>query len=335
MPTPTAVPPPPPPPQTRSFASVAACPPSGGWKVAQSMKATKATKKNLKSVLQPTIDQHTFELVHGMTSALTPKDTANLTSAITRALHQRKVSNVRVDRVWCTDKARLIGVTSPTSSLQDLLKHRDMVLKAACRVLRNISDIAPKQRWKWIRIHNIPLDQYMGGGGGLKKLRKELEAENAGVRVPAEIRWLSGAKARARFHCEECGSSSVVAAVLSTEVFNQLCRRGIRLPGGRHEVDAFEEERPDALCLRCGEWGHVTPHCEAKVPKCAICAKGHTTKDHQCPVKGCRVGSGRMCIHTTAKCANCGGPHGARADACVAKRIAQHASRGWRSPPPP
>ena len=44
---------------------------------------------------------------------------------------------------------------------------------------------------------------------------------------------------------------------------------------------------------------------------------------------------GRMCSHTTAKCANCGGPHGARADACQAKKIAQHATRGWRSPPPP
>ena len=42
-----------------------------------------------------------------------------------------------------------------------------------------------------------------------------------------------------------------------------------------------------------------------------------------------------MCPHTTAKCANCGGPHGARADACVARKIAQYASRGWRSPPPP
>ena len=42
-----------------------------------------------------------------------------------------------------------------------------------------------------------------------------------------------------------------------------------------------------------------------------------------------------MCPHTMAKCANCGGPHGARADACAAKKIAQHAARGWRSPPPP
>ena len=47
------------------------------------------------------------------------------------------------------------------------------------------------------------------------------------------------------------------------------------------------------------------------------------------------MGKGRMCPHTTAKCANCGGPHGARADACQAKKIAQHAARGWRSPSPP
>ena len=175
----------------------------------------------------------------------------------------------------------------------------------------------------------------MGGGGGLKKLREELEAENAGVRVPAEIRWLGGAKVRARFQREGCGSSSVVAAVLGEEAFNQLYKRGVRLPGGRYEVDAFEEERPDALCLRCGEWGHVTPHCKSREPKCAICAKDHATGDHRCSAEGCRVGRGQMCPHTTAKCANCGGPHGARADACAAKKIAQHVARGWRSPPPP
>ena len=125
--------------------------------------------------------------------------------------------------------------------------------------MSDISDIVPRQRWKWVRIHNVPLERYMGGGGGLKKLREELEAENAGVQVPAEIRWLSGAKARARFHRDGCGSSSVVAAILSEEVFGRLCKSGVRLPGSRHEVDAFEEERPDALCLRCGEWGYVTP----------------------------------------------------------------------------
>ena len=106
----------------------ASSPPQGEWKVAQSRKVAKAAKKRAP---QPTIDQRSFELIHGMTAALTIKDTANLTSAINRALHQGGISDVRVNRVQCTDKARLLGATSPTSSLQDLLKHRNLVLKAA------------------------------------------------------------------------------------------------------------------------------------------------------------------------------------------------------------
>ena len=66
----------------------------------------------------------------------------------------------------------------------------------------------------------------------MRKLREELEAENVGVRIPAEIRWLSGAKARARFHRDGEGSSSVVAAILGEEVFSLLCRKGVWLPGG-------------------------------------------------------------------------------------------------------
>ena len=56
--------------------------------------------------------------------------------------------------------------------------------------------------------------------------------------------------------------------------------------------------------------------------------------NHWCPVEGCKVGKGRPCPHETAKCANCGGPHGARADACAAKREARGGARGWRSPCP-
>ena len=127
----------------------------------------------------------------------------------------------------------------------------------------------------------------------------------------------------------------MVAAVLGEAIFNRLCRSGIRLPAGRYEVDAYEEDRPDALCQRCGTWAHVAPHCEAKRLECSLYAEEHATNEHRCLVKGYRVGKGRLCPHGTAKCANCGGPHGARADVCAAKREAQQSARRWRSPPPP
>ena len=46
------------------------------------------------------------------------------------------------------------------------------------------------------------------------------------------------------------------------------------------------------------------------------------------------MGRGRSCPHGTVKCANCGGPHGAKADACAAKREARGEAKGWRSPSP-
>ena len=145
--------------------------------------------------------------------------------------------------------------------------------------------------------------------GGLRKLREELEAENSGVYIPAEVRWLGGAKARARFQEKRDGSSSVVAAVLGEATFGRLCRYGARLFGVRYEVDAYEETRPNAFCSRCSGWGHVGPHCKAAAPRCSIYAKDHAESDHRCPVEGRKVGRGRPCSHETTKCANCGG-HG-------------------------
>ena len=109
------------------------------------------------------------------------------------------------------------------------------MLKGARATDSGIRGVAPQQKWKWIRIHNIPLTRYMGRtrDGGLLKLREELEAENSGAHIPAEIRWLGGAKVRARFQTCKDGSSSVVAAVCGEATYGRLCKSGVRLLGCR------------------------------------------------------------------------------------------------------
>ena len=89
------------------------------------------------------------------------------------------------------------------------------MLRAARLANSSIIDVVPQQRWRWIGIH-ISLVRYMGSArdGGLRKLREELKAENAGMHIPAEIRWLGGAKVRARFQEKKDGASSVAAAML-------------------------------------------------------------------------------------------------------------------------
>ena len=51
----------------------------------------------------------------------------------------------------------VIQHTTPTSTLQDLLRHRDTVLRAARAANSDISNLVSQQKWKWIRIHNISL----------------------------------------------------------------------------------------------------------------------------------------------------------------------------------
>ena len=126
-----------------------------------------------------------------------------------------------------------------------------MVLQADRTVNASITEIVAQQKWMRTRIHNISLTRYTGRekDGGLRKLREELEAENSGVHIPAEIRWLRGATIRTRFQQKKEGASSVAAAVSGKATFNRLCRYGVQLFGARYDVDTYEEARPNAFCI--------------------------------------------------------------------------------------
>ena len=77
-------------------------------------------------------------------------------------------------------------------------------------------------------------------------MREDLEAEESGVHISAEIRWLGGAKVRARFPERREGISSAVAAVQGKAASNRLWRYAVRLFGVRYDVDAYKEVRPNA-----------------------------------------------------------------------------------------
>ena len=203
-----------------------------------------------------TIDERVFELPHDTGFKHGPGGTENIVSRINRAPHSEGISNTSVERIRCTETRRLLGATTPTSTLKDLLQHHDMLLKAARTVDASISDVVIQQRWKWIWIHNISLTRYVGGAkdGGPQKLWEELEAEKCGVHIPAEIRWLGGAKVRARFQKRREGISSAAVAVQGETTFNRLWRYGVRLFGARYEVDAYRrcDRMPSAAGIVVG-----------------------------------------------------------------------------------
>ena len=81
-------------------------------------KASKASKKQ-SSLPQPTMDQRSFEFVHGRQIKLNRNEAWNTMSSVNRALHREGISGVRVERIRFTDTRRILGVTTPASTLQE------------------------------------------------------------------------------------------------------------------------------------------------------------------------------------------------------------------------
>ena len=104
--------------------------------------------KAQKKAIPPTMGQRSFELIHFEDFKLSRNEVENIMSSINRALHKEGISGVRIERTRCTDTGRILGTTTPTSTLQDLLRHRDMVLKAASSADNTIRNVVPQQKWK-------------------------------------------------------------------------------------------------------------------------------------------------------------------------------------------
>ena len=165
----------------------------------------------------------------------------------------------------------------------------------------------------------------MGGvGGGLKALREGFEAENEVVRIPPNIRWLGGAEdIRSRWRGGGgVTASSAALAVVWEATFSGLCKTGVRLLGRRYEVEAFEEDRPDAFYSRYCACSHIGPRCTAAVPGASSARRGtrRPTTGARLIVEGCR---GHPCPHGVARSRNCRGPRLPWAVVCPARKEAQ------------
>ena len=259
---------------------------------------------------------------------------ADIMSAVNRALHQEDVpTHIRMFQLRRNAKGTIAGLSTPFAPIEQLLGARDTVIRAARTVDLSIVDITANETWHRVKIHGVPLNRYLGKGThGLEKLREELEAENEGLEIPMQIRWLGRVPViRERAATDGIRGSSVTFVVRGQPMADRFIRSGARAAGKHYQVEAFVEARPDTICGICSGWGHGEHNCSfPNMPRCALCAQQHKTADHTCPVQGCRATKGSVCSHLMAKCPNCKGPHGARSDQCPKKKEVQEKAQGWR-----
>jgi len=217
------------------------------------------------------------------------------------------------------------------------IQYREIVIKAAREVDAGVVDIESHELWDRVKMHAINFDRDLVNktGGGLEKLRQELQGENEGVVLPLAIICIGGPKDVHRKIVEGKTASTVVFAVKGSKMAQKVLKGGLRAAGAKYDAEKFINAGPDFFCGTCSRWGHVEAKCGSlKMPACMLCTGRHLTKDHKCNVVGCKANAGQNCTHNVDKCVNCKGNHIAKANCCIKKqeaiKMAREERRTWK-----
>ena len=140
------------------------------------------------------VDQRKFVLVTDPAAGKATREfvMADIMSAVSRGLYQEGVpSHIRTFQLRKNTRGTLAGLPTPFAPVEQLLLYKDTIIRAARTIDPSIVDITANETWRRVKIHGVPLNRYLGRGTyGLDKLREEIEAENEGVEIPRQMRWL-------------------------------------------------------------------------------------------------------------------------------------------------
>jgi len=161
-------------------------------------------------------------------------------------------------------------------------------------------------------------------------LREEIEAENEGIVIPTQVRWLANPRTISeRRQNGEIAASSVVLVVKGSSVAQRVVKKDIKVAGVWYHVETYTNEGPGSRCELCRGWGHIENKCGSKA-KCGSCSGHHRTSDHKCNVVGCTAMQGSLWGHRLEKCPNCKGNHNAFSGRWMKKTEAIEAARQSR-----
>jgi len=96
-------------------------------------------------------------------------------------------------------------------------------------------------------------------------MREELEAENEGIAISTQVRWLANHQnIRERRQNGEIAMSSVVFVVMGSRLAQSLIQKGIKAAGVWYRVEAFTNAAPNTRCELCCGRGHIENKCRSK-----------------------------------------------------------------------
>jgi len=114
-------------------------------------------------------------------------------SAINRVLfHQQAPAHIRIMNARRNAKGVISAITHQNATAEMAMRYWNVIITAGMTVDRGVMDVEGNKTWERIQIHAVPLVRYIGiGTEGSQKMREEIEAENEGIAIPTQARWLA------------------------------------------------------------------------------------------------------------------------------------------------
>jgi hypothetical protein len=155
-------------------------------------------------------------------------------SAFNRALfHQKAPAHIRIMNAKSHAKGPITAITHENATAVMALTYGDVIINAAHTVDKGVIDVEENESWERLKVHAVPLVRYMAKGTeGMQTMRDEIHAENEGVVIPVQVRWLANPHSiRDRRQRGEISASSVVFVVKGDKVARRLIKDDIKAAG--------------------------------------------------------------------------------------------------------
>jgi hypothetical protein len=162
-------------------------------------------------------------------------------------------------------KGTFTAITHQNATAEMAPQNRDIIFKAVRTVDKGVVDVEENEYCERPKIHAVHLVRYMGKGTeGLQKIREEFDAENEGVAIPTQVRWLVNPHTiRERRQNGYIAASSVVVVVKGNKVAQRLVKKGIKAAGVWYQVETYTNGDPGSRCVLCCGWGHIVNKCSS------------------------------------------------------------------------
>lgn len=182
--------------------------------------------------------------------------------------------------------------------------HSNMLIRVAKSIDKKVIGIEVLERWQRIKVHAMLLAPCLEGK--MELLWREIKPSTGIVENFTLFADLWDLIGRAPKIMNEERLVIVMMVENSVEAFI-LCAKGWKFERAQKVIEKYWEAGLSSICINFVGIDHTRlGKCENGNLQYVICAGDYKTQNHLNRVIGCYVEKGKICIHITAKCANCG-----------------------------